>query len=80
MQANKGIITSNSISEKWWLTNPKKILKIFNKHSKPLSKELTDLHISLDDDEEEPFKTGEEMWQYAQNVELGITDENGNKL
>jgi len=77
MDTNKAIITSNVISGERWLII-KKIREIFAKFSKPHSKEL--IEIQFRDNDEIIFKTGEEAWQYAQKIDLGITDKNGNNL
>ena len=77
MDTNKAIITSNVISGERWLIR-KKIREIFAKFSKPPSKEL--IEIQFRDNDEIIFKTGEEAWQYAQKIDLGITDKNGNNL
>ena len=44
-----------------------KLNKLFNKKSKPVSKELIEINIS--DNDEIPFKTGEESRQYAKEIE-----------
>ena len=65
METNKAVITSDTIKERRGLTDIKKFFKIFIKQSKSASRELIEIQYSDD----EPFKTGEEMLQYAKKIE-----------
>ena len=64
METNRSIIAEIAIGIGFLIINK---FKNFTKQSKPASKELIEIHLSDDDDI--PFKTGEEAWQYAKEIE-----------
>ena len=64
MNGKENTIEKTSVMLEWSLV--RKIKEFFNKPSKTPSEKLTPFQFS----DEAELKTGEELWQYAQNMDL----------